>query len=105
MLMLKRAQIHFAKLRQAPLACFEEICQALEVEVSRSGAQYARSFPAHWVMATTATCRASHARWRLSPHTSEILCVAASHSLTELSFKLGLGAQGDSSGSVLCESV
>lgn len=89
-LCLPRVQVGFSDLREEPLEKFEEVCTALNLEVSRSGAVYAGSFSTRWVMTTVGAYEASHERWRQSQYTTEISRVAESHELADLVRRLGM---------------
>jgi len=89
-LCLPRVQTRFSDLREEPLESFEDVCTALNLEVSRSGVDYAGTFSSRWVMTTVGAYEASHERWRQSQYATEINRVAESHEFVELVRRLGL---------------
>jgi hypothetical protein len=85
---LRRIVLPFSELRSDPLGIFKNVCNALGLEVSRSGITYAESFASRPVMTTVAGQKASHERWQCSPYASEICEIAAKPALKILIQKL-----------------
>jgi hypothetical protein len=87
-LRLSRIPVSFLGLRSNPPDSLMRICSAADLEMSRSGLNYADSFQSRWVMATVIAPGLSHARWRQSPYASEIREIAGRREFSSLSRRL-----------------
>lgn len=90
-LSLPRLQLQFSDVRSQPLQALENACVALNLGVSKSGADYGRSFSSRRVMATDTNDRGvSFERWRQSPYASVITRLAKSEDVANVARCLGL---------------
>ncbi len=87
---IERKVIHFSDLRSYPEATYKKMCRSLNLEVSASGLDYARTFPNRWVMATSAASPVSHERWKNSPYTDEIKLITTSAGFSNMKRQLGI---------------
>lgn len=91
-LSLSRTIINFADLRNNTVKTFRDICSTLNLECSKSGLAFARSFPDRWVMATVSAKNLNIERWRNSTYANEIKSLVELGYFDEVSTKLGLGS-------------
>lgn len=87
---LRRVPLHFARLRERSELAFSDTCEALGLEASRSGQEYARQFPGRLVMATIIGRPHPHERWKTSPYTTAIRRLTRRDDVARLTARLKL---------------